>query len=596
MAANNFTINTPHAAVIVFNYLDRIAGSGVVGSDRTNLGDIDTVQTKIISTLSCVSIETSKSKSDPQGSFNLVLAPTKNWVSTLTPGSWCVLLMSNQPIQEKDLRKANKNLVKMIGKIDSVRVDTQTQDDGSRRTLYYVTGIDWGHIFHSMLYIDPLIDSESNNTGSQGSAIFVAIRNALFKNGTPQSFAVADNLTSLIQLFGKSLDGLDNIGVNRLASSVYTFRMPDAMIQYFNFTTGSDETSVKSRKISDFLNLTTGTLINKGVVKGVQQPEVYQDFKESVGFLNPFTFQGANSLWQILLDNSNPALNEMFCEMVWNQTDPSDNSLQLRLINRIKPFSFKNFTPSAGTSSRLRSYFQLLKLHDINSNTVISVNAGTNWRDKYNFIEVKPQFQDFVIFSNWSKQKAQVSDISAFSREGFRPLIVDTKQYPNTGVSKAGDDSLNVQFDPNQLTVWAQLLKEWYFDTHRMLNGTLTMTGTTEYIGVGDNIKFDAQLVNPTQNMTSAQLTGTDVNKYFVLAHVENVSHRFTVTPDGARTYTTVVQFVRGIVVNSQNIVQNDGTLDALSSSMSQTQEKNTTNTFGTSDDQDPDTEKVRGT
>lgn len=587
MANNNFTINTPHAAVIVFNYLDRIAGSSVTGTDRTNLADIDTVQTKLISTLSCISIETTKSKSDPQGSFNLVLAPTKNWVSTLTPGSWCVLLMSQQPITQDDLLTGNKNQVKMIGKIDSVRVDTQMQDDGSRRTLYYVTGMDWGHIFHSILYVDPLINSEGDNAG-QGENIFIAMRDALFKFGTPQSFNVNDNLNSIIQLFGKSTNMTETgDNINRLAKSIYTFRMPQEMINYFDFR-DADGNVVDSKDINQFLSLITGTLT------GVDQ---YQDFKESAGFLNPFSFTGSNSLWQILLDNSNPAMNEMFCEMVWNQTNDSDNSLQLAIFNRIKPFSFKNFSPEAGAASRLKSYFQFIRLHDIDLNSVISVNAGTNWKDKYNFIEVKPQFQDFQVFANWYKQKAQIADQSAFSREGFRPLIVDTKQFPSKGLQVANDDSLNAQFDPNQLAVWVQLMKEWYFDTHRMLNGTLTMAGTTEYIGVGDNIRFDAQLVNPTQNMNTDQLTASSPSqKYFILGHVESVNHKFSVSIEGARSYQTVIQFVRGIVVNSKNMAINDGTIDTLSSKITQTQEKNTTNTLGTSDSLDPDPQKTRGT
>ncbi len=134
--ADKFNIRTPHAAVIVWNYIDRIGNDGV-----SNLNDTEKA---IISTLSCVSIPTSKSKSTPQGTFQLVLAPYKNWVSTLTAGSWCAILMSNEPITEKDLRKANKNHVKMIGKIESVRVQTATDDSGARRTQYYVTGVDWG--------------------------------------------------------------------------------------------------------------------------------------------------------------------------------------------------------------------------------------------------------------------------------------------------------------------------------------------------------------------------------------------------------------------------------------------------------------------
>jgi len=243
----------------------------------------------------------------------------------------------------------------------------------------------------------------------------------------------------------------------------------------------------------------------------------------------------------------------------------------------------------------LKSYFQYIAQHNIDSNTVLSVNAGTNWADKYNFIEIKPDFQDFAIFGNWVKQKSQISDQAAFSREGFRPLIVNTKQFPRNTKQKTGDTSLNADIDWSQLEVWVALMKDWYFDTHRMLNGSITFTGTTEYIAVGNNIKFDVQLVNPTQNMTKLQNTATIQDGYFILGHIESISNSFTVNDSGARSYITTVQFVRGIVVNSKNVAYGDGTLDALSSAMTINTLKNTTNTLSTSDSQDPDPQKVRG-
>ena len=94
-----------------------------------------------------------------------------------------------------------------------------------------------------------------------------------------------------------------------------------------------------------------------------------------------------------------------------------------------------------------------------------------------------------------------------------------------------------------------------------------------------------------TQNQNSAQLQ----SKFFILGHVENISHSFTVSPDGARSYTTTVQFVRGIVVNDQNVAYGDGTLDQLANAMSLKKLKNTTNTLGSSDGQDPDPQKVKG-
>ena len=133
-------VKTPHAAMLVWNYKDRIGtptggydSSGVKNLTETEKEGKDTPPV-IVSTLSCVSLQTTKQKSSPAGSFNAVLAPFKNWVGTLTAGSWCVILMSNEPIQEKDLTEADSRKVKMLGRIETVRCETRVNEEGARET------------------------------------------------------------------------------------------------------------------------------------------------------------------------------------------------------------------------------------------------------------------------------------------------------------------------------------------------------------------------------------------------------------------------------------------------------------------------------
>lgn len=559
-------IVTPHAAIIVWNYKDRL------GSDPTK--SPNRINATIISTLSCISLETNKSKSSPQGTFRMVLAPTKNWVSTITAGSWCAILMSNDPITAQDFRKADPNKVKMFGKIESVRCETTMGEDGARRTQYLVSGVDWGYIFNNIIYIDPHITVENEPlTLGQGTAS--ALQQLLFGDqGVARHFDTATNLRSIINVFGKTIRGLTEQGrdINRLANASYTFAFPKEMSQYFGFI-GPDGKKNTSLTINNLLSLVVGSLTNK---------DKYSNTSESEGFIDPFSIQGSHSFWQVLLENSNQALNEMLCEIRWESKGP-----MLTLYNRIKPFSFKGFGHGAGASNNLKSYFQYLPSTVVDDNRVVRVNAGTNWRDKYNFIEIKPQFQDFSILQNWYKQKSQTFDPDAFQREGFRPLIVETKQFPIGTVANKGT------VDYNQLASWNQLLREWHFDTHRMLNGTISFVGMNEYISVGSNIKFNAGLLNPTPNLTAVQLSKhQDTN---ILAHVENVTHTFTVQPTGAREFMTTVQFVRGLIVDSNNIIVGQGIIDKDATSLDQTEEKNSKNTFATSDNDDPDPNKVKG-
>lgn len=590
-----YKIKTPHAAVLVWNYNDRIGnptGPYNASGVKDPLGIEKEAPPVIVSTLSCVSIQTNKSKGMPDGSFNLVLAPFKNWTSTLTAGSWCVILMSNEPITADNLEHADAKQVKMLGRIESVRCETNVNDEGARETLYYVSGVDWGSIFNSILYIDNLI-AGPNDAQKQGNAAAVAIRNALFgADGAPKSFAVTSNLNSLLSVMGQKLGGFTDSGkdINRLANSIYEFSIPPRLAKFFKFR-DSQGKILTAQAINKLLSIVAGSL--KTHDKDQKDASAYFDHQEAVGFIDPFSIQGSHTIWQILLENSNPSLNEMFTDFRWY----SDNSCQLALYNRIRPFSYKDFKPDAGASSKLKSFFQYVKTHQLASDEVISVNAGTNWRDKFNFIEIKPQFQEFKVVANWYKQKAQVFDEKAFEREGFRPLIFDTKQFPRGSEKPAADSGLpdGVGVDWNQLTEWCSLLREWYFGTHRMLNGTITLHGTTEYIAVGNNIRFDAKLINPTPNINIK--TKQDGYNHSVLAHVESVSHSFSVTPEGARTYRTTIQFVRGIIVNKNNINVGEGLLDQDATQLTQSDDRNQLNNISTSDVvSDPDPQKVRGT
>lgn len=580
---NNYRITTPHAAVIIWNYDDRL------GVDPSNDGSINKVNQVILSTVSCVSIQTSKSKGTPVGSFSVVLAPNRDWVSQITAGSWCAIMMSNSPITQDQISGADPDFIKMVGKIESVRVDVVVDDAGARQTRYVMTGVDWGYIFNNVLYIDNLIASASDPT-NQGNTIAIALQKQLFgDNNTPQSFKVADNLVALLGIFGASSQGLTEASnaINRLDKSIYDFLIPSAMAKYFGFIDGDGNVNT-STKLSDLLTLQVGKLTSSNN---------YADTNEAFGFIDPFSLQGTNTFWQILLDNSNPALNELYNEIEWMEDNFGNVGPSLTIFNRIKPFSYRTDLSTSDDTSDLRSPFTLLKTHEIDNVKVMTINVGTNWRDKYNFIEIRPQFQDFNILAGWTGQKSQGSDPIAFNREGFRPLIVGTKQFP----VDPSDDSAT--FSAELLTTWVALLKEWFFDTHKLLNGTLTMKGSTEYIGVGNNILFEAGLINPTMNLTNDSNNNSNTN--YILAHVENVEHSFTVADDGARTYTTTIHFVRGIVVNKsfgKYTLVGDGSLDQLASDLNNPDYKNTTNSFGTSDGLndpthpiDPDPQKLRG-
>lgn len=565
-------IRTPHAAVLIWNYDERIGSSTTLLPDK--------VDKLIISTVSLVSIKTNKAKGDPQGSFQLTLAPTRNWVSTITPGSWCAILMSNTPISQKDFSTVDPSKLKMIGKIDTVRVGTKAAEDGARQTMYYVSGVDWGYIFNNIIYIDSNL-ARPTDPINLGNSAAIAIQNLLFgENGVPKRFTTSASLNAIMETFGKGLFGFSTAGneLNLLANAIYNFNIPREMSQYLRLLS-KDGIPIPATNINSVINVTTGAL---NTVE-----DQYFDTEESYGFIDPFSLQGAHTFWQVLLDNSNPTMNEMIAEM-----RPESLGTKLVLYNRIKPFAIRgSSSPSLLAASatkggqKVLSYFQNVRTHELDPMTVIDINAGTNWKDKYNFVEIKPQFSEERILEVTIKTFTQGFDQLAFQREGFRPLIFNTKHLP--GPLFEGPSLTKTSWD--ELQGWVLMLKVWYFDTHKMLNGTITFTGQDPYIAVGDNIKFDAQLINPNKNFSIGQnrTPGTS----YVLAHVENVSHSFEVKPDGGRSYITTISFVRGIIVNQFGIpVASDvGAIDGNASLTPASIDRNSSNTIAVSDISDPD-------
>lgn len=143
-------IVNPHAAVIVWNYDDRMM-------EPVGAQDPLAISETIIISTSVQSIRTERQKSAPAGTFEIVLAPTFNWVTRLTVGSWVAILMTrDRPIPKTVLKDgADPKSLKMLGRIDSVRVAVGVDSNtGTRGTTYVISGRDWGCVFDNTVYVD----------------------------------------------------------------------------------------------------------------------------------------------------------------------------------------------------------------------------------------------------------------------------------------------------------------------------------------------------------------------------------------------------------------------------------------------------------
>lgn len=571
-------LTNPSGTVLIWNYIDRIDASGGKNSSKTEAR-------VIINSLSLKSMSTNKSKSSPTGSFEIRLAPTFNWVTRITVGSWCVLLMSPQ----QDIPQTTNvfpgfvdpKTFKMLGRISSVRaVINVDQVTGARQTEYIVTGEDWGSVFNTKLYIDPI--ARNNNLEAApavGHAARILMDNLItdwVKNGDPlpSSSQVCNDIKSL---WGDPLSLVKEVFSKQVPNILLTsdnqFLLPLGVATYLKLV--DPEVKTPSFNLSGLIKIVDGKLTAYDTYGG--------DPKEAFGFPNPKSLYGVHTFWQLLMDNCNPTLNELIADIRFEGDTP-----QLSVYKRIKPFVTRPDFPNKGDVEDLVSMFKNVRKISIPDEEIISINAGTNWKDKINFIEIQPQpLLNQTNFEVAVKVDSQEKDAVAFERDGFKPLFEKTNYMPFTDGKPM----------PLEAVKWRRLLREWYFNTHNMLNGAVTFIGRQEYIQVGDNIEVPTRVFGAAFNSDQKDLRDKG-NSTFMLAQVESVSHTFSVNENGARSFTTSVQFSRGVIVDEKGDVvdtTSGGAIDQDAEELINQAEKNIDNTFGTSTESDTDIQKLRG-
>jgi hypothetical protein len=608
---NAFSKINPSAAVIIYNYRDRL------GTTDLNTPDPHEVEQVIVNTASLKSISTNKSKGSPAGTFEMQLAPTKNWTTAITPGSWCVILMGRTPIQPNETKynnaKVDKRHFKMLGRIESVRCATAVDPlTGALSTTYIVTGTDWGSIFNSVLYIDPAARTVENSAIGAANALFYD--NLVTTDAkTNKEVKLYDSMTAvraLVSFWGASdpySDMLKDTSDGKLLSkTVNRFAIPQELVNYMGFT---DKAGKPNKQIASILR-TRGNVLTGYDSYSAEDDKTDPERTDGVGFIEPRSIYEMNTLWQLMLDNSNKALNELITDIRWEGDQP-----HLTIYKRVKPFKIRSYeeiisdntevtdgsAPTLATEfvQKQCSDFKNIRRHKIPEGDILAVNAGTNWRDRFNFVEVRldkqivPAFQNKDMISLGAKLDSQFYDHKSIQRDGLLPMVMPVRHIPSpaNGVE---------EYSIEKIFAYKYLGKEWYFDTHKMLNGVITMVGQDNYIQVGDNIIFKAGALSSNYNTSYDSVVNPD--DVWITAHVESIAHNARVAENGARSFITEIQFVRGIVTNenAERLYPTaEMTLDQDAAKMSDSEKANSDRVAGTSSGksgrQDPDRGDILG-
>jgi len=542
------TIKQPDCRVIVFN-LDEREGSNLKNSAVAPIGS-----TEIDISSNVISVKTSKAKSSASGTFAIQLDSSSNWVSLISVGSWISIFIDEKQIPDLSLVQWEQDSLKWIGRIDTVRATRQVdQTTGAWITTYTISGRDWASALEAMIYIDT-IASESpkalaaapGNSGVGQATRFVfddKVR-GLYNKGVVSSSDIAEMLLDIWGKQGSAFNITSSLSAEMAERFMpfAPFYLPGSIPLYMGKTPEFRLSSIVERKY--------GKLVREGE---------YENNVEAAGAFDYTTILGVNSIWQVLNATTTVGgINEILADL-----DFSDGSPNMTIFKRIRPFSLKReglslssllpfSSPSVSVlgsdhKSEITSSFFLLPKTYIDTANILYVDVGGNWGDVINFIEVMP------VLSLWPslevpkavfKGNNAIYSIPSYTISGFKPIRIEVTMFPLK--SDGAPDIVGIRD-------WLEVLQEWYFDTHKMLNGTVVFSGQSGYISVGNNILFSANSISDASFVSTSGIpnfgSGNDPH---ILAHVESVSHSVEKNPNGALNYTTTVQFVRGIIVDNE--------------------------------------------
>lgn len=160
-------------------------------------------------------------------------------------------------------------------------------------------------------------------------------------------------------------------------------------------------------------------------------------------------------------------------------------------------------------------------------------------------------------FSNFKNSIESLTDAVDLDPAGLaKSFITPTKETEISPFSTATTNYVNGEISKiksmdNFVVGWWSFLvlwKEWLFDIHKMINGTISIYGSDNYISVGTNILFPAVALFNSKNVNKFAESFKNI---YILAHVFSVRNTFSVGSSGAKSYITKINFNRGVVVDS---------------------------------------------
>lgn len=530
------------AHIIVYNYSLRDTELTIAGLSTAHP---QVSQTQEISIGHAVtSITCSKTKSAPYGTFSITLKPTEEWTKKIVPGSWCAIYMSNTTITKDDLTNVStsdgKNYhtpLKMVGIIMAVRISKSIAQDGAISITYTISGYDFGYLFTASVYVNQIFQAQvlTGKYSSVWSDISFPKDKVAIGDPTKNLSWVLQGW-SLVEQQGIKVGA--SVGIKPPSTRIV---IPDAVANLLG----------TEKEVIGFINIGLGLDKRKDKVIDIENVFAKQFKTPLIGqkYFEPHRLILNNTLWGMINEYLNPTLNEAYCDLHLCKPTLSAANIakagvsvfkssgggvvQPLLIMRQMPLSTPNYkdivkglsleaTPSSKNPEYPTTMLIDLPKTTIPAEKIIQYDIGYSEYERVNFTELNAydmNVQQKSIGNIQTNQKPTWAD-GSINRLGLRPKVVNGVDYGFAAVDLIG-----------AANSWRSLLRDWFFNNHIYVNGTVECIGLSEHIAIGENIVLE---------------------KEEILAHIESYTHSFTVDSEsGLKIFRTSIDFTRGISTKS---------------------------------------------
>jgi hypothetical protein len=474
-----------------------------------------------------VNISVSFQKSSKTGSFSCTLmCGDINYATAIAPGDYVFVNIVDWEkdvirLYEKSINyqpiNTSKDGFKGFFKIMTVTKHLNTGPDGKKMFYCTVTAQAFSELDTTVLY-NPLIEGQIKD---EAKAFFSALVGDQYSN----LLKIDTSCEKIIQILFEIL-----LGQSRRSTNVKGVKYGE--VHYLlpqNF--GSFLGRRKAAHMNEVFNLLTGVWANRtpptsaSLYKQLSPNFIKINSKDNIyGVKESPTLQGnrlltvenwnQKTVWSILNDNLNSALNEMFVAFKF---DPQSDSIIPTITVRQKPFNNPDYKPDEGYPV---TNFLSLPRWRLSPAMVYSYQLSKNQVLDINFVQVYTRGLAASAAGDLTRQITEENYISnklSIQRGGQRPYVVSSNfDFPVGGEKR-------IKAKP-----WTKIVADWVINGHLKESGVIHCVGLEEPISVGDNLEFDG-----------------------VVYHIEGVSHHFAVTNDGKKEFKTALSVSYGIEVNS---------------------------------------------